>query len=118
MTSEKMTHTPGPWYVVKMPGWNGTVIGRRPQADAERTAGDAPIACLVQGQAHWQSKYPVEANARLIAAAPDLLKALEEIAHHPESKGPTKEDQSSYAVGWAFWNVRNIARAAIASAKA
>ncbi len=40
-------------------------------------------------------------------------KALEAIANHPESKAPTKIDQSSYAVGWAFWNVQHIAKAAL-----
>jgi NTP pyrophosphatase (non-canonical NTP hydrolase) len=42
-----------------------------------------------------------------------LVKALNEIANHPESKKSTRIDESSYGVGWAFWNVQHIARDAI-----
>lgn len=52
-------------------------------------------------------------KAALEVQLANARKALEEIADHPESKGPTPSDQSSYAVGWAFWNVKRIAKAAL-----
>lgn len=70
-------HTPGPWFVVQMPGHGSTLcIGRRDQQQTNGTIGDAPIAQVLDGAAHWTEKYPAEANARLIAAAPELLEAL------------------------------------------
>lgn len=73
-------HTPGPWHVVTMHGWGGLCIGRRPQDEADKTAGDAPIAKVIEKAPHWQDAFPAEANARLIAAAPDLLEALREVS--------------------------------------
>ena len=63
MTTEtkKSTHTPGPW---QLEGTEEFGFGIRP------TGPSAPIADSVQGIA----------NARLIAAAPDLLDALRAIA--------------------------------------
>ncbi|MBP2230771.1 hypothetical protein J2847_004080 [Azospirillum agricola] len=72
-------HTPGPWYVVNMRGWGGLCIGRRPQDQADTTAGDAPIARVIEKAPHWPDAFPAEANARLIAAAPDLLTALDDL---------------------------------------
>jgi len=68
--------TPGPWHVVAMPGWGGISIGRRPQDEASKTAGDAPIAKVVDRAPHWENCFPVEANAQLIAAARNALPAL------------------------------------------
>lgn len=74
-------HTPGPWYAVTMPGWGDRLcIGRRAQSDADKTAGDFPIAVVYEGAAHWESKYPIGRNARLIAAAPELLAELRDYA--------------------------------------
>ncbi len=50
-----------------------------------------------------------EARLRIIA----LEAALTRIAEHPESY---RDSQRSYAVGWAFWNVQNIAKAALITA--
>lgn len=63
--------TPGPWYADK----NGN-IWRRPIADLYENggsvAGDKPLAMATKG---WYGKneqgYPIEANASLIAAAPE-----------------------------------------------
>lgn len=70
----KEKHTPGPWYVVN------ESIYRRPKEEiyefsGKGTAGDKPIAFIMKG---WQENgFPVEANAKLIAAAPEMLKALQ-----------------------------------------
>lgn len=60
-----------------------------------------------------------EANAALIVAAvnayPALqqaVEALQQIADHPETYD---DGRRSYAVGWAFFNVQNIAKAALSA---
>ena len=70
-------HTPGPWYADK----RGNIWRRPPHQLYENggiVAGDKPLAIVERG---WIGEellgYPVEANARLIAAAPDLLEALQ-----------------------------------------
>ncbi|ALN73566.1 hypothetical protein [Aureimonas sp. AU20] len=60
-----ITHTPGPWHVAMRQRIGITV----------RAAEEKPIADI------WQNGDDPMANARLIAAAPDLLKALQTIAH-------------------------------------
>ena len=55
-------------------------------------------------------------DARLEAAEAALakaVKALKEIEDHPENSSGTSR---SYGIGWAFWNVQNIARRARAAA--
>lgn len=81
----KATHTPGPWYADQI-----GAIWRRPPGDLYEqgggVAGDRPIAAAYLG---WRSDdrcaYPVLENARLIAAAPDLLEACRRL------------------LGWSFW---------------
>lgn len=67
--------TPGPWFSDEKGN-----IWRRPVAELyERggsVAGDHPIAVVLRGHPNWEIGFPVEANARLIAAAPSLLEAL------------------------------------------
>lgn len=53
---------------------------------------------------------------RLRAQLASAKKVLKEIAEHPENKTFTCIDQSSYGVGWAFWNVQQIARMALTAA--
>ena len=60
--TEKPTHTPGPWRI----GDAGvTVFGPKTEAPSPKT-----VAYMADGNSAWK------ANARLIAAAPDLLAAL------------------------------------------
>ena len=56
-----MTHSPGPWKVTKL----GTM------GDYELSSNNYPLGMLYHSQIH-----DTEANARLIAAAPELLEAL------------------------------------------
>jgi hypothetical protein len=76
--SDTPKHTPGPWYTDSR-----GQIWRRPINELYEygggVAGDKPLASVVRG---WynedESGYPVEANAQLIAAAPEMLEALKE----------------------------------------
>lgn len=69
-------HTPGPWFL----DGNGKIWRRPPSELYERgggVAGDHPVAQAFRGHSSWEQGFPVEANARLIAAAPELLEALQ-----------------------------------------
>ena len=99
------THTPGPWEVSTDPDGNGTYKIREHvdaeleierQADQETDEAKADSLYAKQNELR-------EANARLIAAAPDLLIALEAMVDAPD-------DDSRY-------NAAIDARAAIAKAK-
>ena len=88
-------HTPGPWKAKK---W----VGTDPYDDPDR-----PFVEV--GNVHWSPKnwkpaaaIKQTANARLIAAAPELLEALEQIANRGV---PVQQEE------------HRIARAAIAKAK-
>ena len=103
------THTQGPWTVTDdgyaITGANGgTLIVETTKANWESLA-----AAAAQGSTLAQKHLPeVEANARLIAAAPELLAALIEILD--ASNKPANERWLS--------NVRSHAIAAIAKATA
>lgn len=68
MSEKKNKHTPGPWVgeTAKSHGANITIYGTE--------AGDAVDVCDV---VYRGDETQVEANAHLIAAAPDMLEALE-----------------------------------------
>ena len=84
MNNDKFT--PGPWYAEKFCIW----------------AGD----CFVAGTATGQGDPEQQANARLIASAPDLYAALENIIEHRERMGLGSD------------HVYDAARAALAKANA
>lgn len=70
-------HTPGPWYADA----EGN-IWRRPVSELYQNggevAGDRPLAYATRGFfGEGLNGYPVVANSRVLAAAPELLEALE-----------------------------------------
>jgi hypothetical protein len=83
---EGATHTPGPWFAVDR-GRKGEPMM---SVMAERIRGRGPSheVCMC---ATGDSPQPMEnANARLIAAAPDLLEALRDmVSDHPDQFGAT-----------------------------
>jgi hypothetical protein len=71
MTKKKTQHTPGPWSAATMKGGRPLVRPKVSDFDTQ------PIATVEGG--YSQSQVVLNANARLIAAAPDLLDALREL---------------------------------------
>ena len=92
----KTAHTPGPWRVHCDPCHYDTA------SDVSSDCGQ--LFASVGGKAGWQEQ---EANARLIAAAPDLLEALFEADRFLSH--PLDPDDIQMA--------RDVIRAAIAKAK-
>ena len=95
-------HTPGPWVILK--GWDGTVeiSASRPYRINNISAG-TPLICDVYQHPAFDG-FSSQANANLIASAPELLEALELISRYIE---PTAVDAAS---------MQKVARAAIAKA--
>ena len=77
-----MSHTPGPWFAHDFSGVS--------EGDVE--ASDFSVSCTtpdhitvaIMGKGLRNKKEEWEANARLIAAAPELLEALEFLVEHVE----------------------------------
>lgn len=95
MTKQK--HTEGPWFADA----RGR-IWRRPPSDLYENgggmAGDKPIAVVSDGWAgEGVTGYPVEDNARLIAAAPDLLEALQMLLEFPNTGPATTTARAAIA---------------------
>ena len=90
MTQHTTQHTPGPWYV-----------------EAETTPGQFGTDWIIRNQRkHHIAKVSLSTDAPLIAAAPDLLAALELCERALEERGPEAEQYAA-----------KTARAAIAKAK-
>ena len=96
-------HTPGPWR-----DWNkscGAVMAPK----KKDTWGSRAVALVT----HWPSEEERAANARLIAAAPDLLDALEKLVGSCPPLGPWDEEDW----GSPSNDAMAVAAAAIAKAK-
>ncbi len=84
-------HTPGPWAVVEETfGYDTTGTG---QATTKIRAEDGSLICQVAAgmNRHNPGKRDKEANARLIAAAPELLEALVLAAERCHNSDNVKE---------------------------
>lgn len=86
MTDEKrLSHTPGPWRVNKYGSIGAGEFGKKPiVANVEPLYGDD---ALLYGDS--------AANARLIAAAPDLLDALKELVAVVRGECPSLLEEDS-----------------------
>jgi hypothetical protein len=95
-------HTPGPWFV----------------AEGANHEGDYAPAGSVRNETWWIAKVEdapeAEANARLIAAAPELLEALRKIE---QGEGRFSRDPLTHASN-TIEDMIAVARAAIAKAEA
>ena len=70
-------HTPGPWQTMEV----GDDIVRLAVADE---SGLSVLTVVTEGDAQFAAVYS-EADARLIAAAPDLLEVLQKIVNHVDA---------------------------------
>ena len=103
---EKQQHTPGPWAYIVPDGY----VVRHPQIYSDF----GPVA-----NATWLGENKLDqlkANARLIAAAPDLLEALEELYAVRANWIRTADHSGDDDENAAMWVEMHKARAAIARA--
>ena len=110
-----MSYTPGPWMLGR--SGNLTNQGQRPIVSADE---DGLRIALVDLQSEtvrknaWQADDPErEANAALIAAAPELLEALEKIYDLADLEPDAPDDSKREALA----DISIEARAAIAKAR-
>mgnify|MGYP001588607572 FL=1 len=94
---EMSAHTPGPWKI--MPGWYA--LYRKIVSDRHTE----PMNILVSGG----DGQDIDANARLIAAAPRMLEALE--------LSLIEQERATLGLGWLDTPGIKMARAAILQAK-
>lgn len=78
---EQNTHTPGPWRVVNRHNAPGRAYPEMGPSIQSECVGERDFVCRLEwaGFIRDQHESVTEANAQLIAAAPDLLEALVEI---------------------------------------
>jgi hypothetical protein len=97
------THTPGPWKAVRLDEDGPTYI---------LSGDDGGIDLLQHERAVLYSNDPTDPDALLIAAAPDLLEALRQVA---EGKGRFSRDPLTHADN-TIEDMKALAIAAIAKA--
>lgn len=91
-----MKHTPAPWYFS-----NEGVLRVRAKDDDE-------VVCSYAGYENCEREY---ANARLIAAAPDLLEALQEMTAIVKKNSYPQPDKPSSNYARAEWAESIISKA-------
>lgn len=74
-----MKHTPGPW-IARLEGENWLIEANNRKA------------CIAYGASWYSDLQPGEANARLIAAAPEMLEALKEAEEQSRKRLPVKKE--------------------------
>jgi len=86
------THTSGPWQYVTGEDWDGATV---------QTQGGRIIACCdgcdIPGATKEPTTDEAKANARLIAAAPEMLEALRELCADTYLADPINADRMSKA---------------------
>lgn len=102
MKQQNTAHTPGPWAVNYSPA-DGFSVWHDPRQHGDMKRGAVIIA------ADLRAKPETEANARLIAAAPDLLAALRDLLEWGRDNTSPRDDNSPH-------NLLIAAAAAIAKA--
>lgn len=77
-------HTPGPWTAFEKDGkhvqadeWSTDCEGARSSTHAPIKAGSQVVALVVASARHWPDLPDIAPNCHLIAAAPELLAALQ-----------------------------------------
>ena len=120
----KQAHTPGPWIAAAKPssfvGW--PVVGPMGRSIANVSYHKTPGTPFNEQAAEAEAQYRAEceANARLIAAAPDLLEALEELVGE-DLCGDVNPDNATRETEFyrpvISWAMRHRARTAIAKAR-
>ena len=111
-----MEHTPGPWHWEIEDKSMATLSGK--DFLKQHVMSVSPCGSCIDKLADDASPFgvctmPTDANARLIAAAPELLAALEEIA---EGKGQFSQDPFQHCKN-AVEDMKELAQQAIAKAK-
>ena len=90
--SEKTMHTPGPWFLGKIDREAGTIA-----VDCIDKDGDEALMCILETADGIDPED--EADARLIAAAPELLDALKRVTEQlDEAYGETYVVRQARAV--------------------
>lgn len=114
-TATKTTHTPGPWHVESVLGDDSYPVVWGPD--------NLLVADPIRSQEDYEAdRETVDANARLIAAAPELLAACDNLQQAAKivldklHAGMAKEDIPTELSR--LYNARNDAYAAIAKATA
>jgi hypothetical protein len=122
------THTPGPWHIVPDPQWEGKHPNHShrficnvpsfaevyPPTEGEDDGWQVFHEVGGRTICHMTDTTEIEANARLIASAPELLSSLEAV-----TKAYVELVQSDYPPSWSAEKYSEVvaARAAIAKAK-
>jgi len=111
-----MRHTPGPWRIAQDDPYKASESNLYDQKQV--TAGEFVITCIPFGRTDELRK-EAEANARLIAASPELLEACRfALKYHQHPEEMEDEAQKKTAGNVAMWEVVvEKLRAAIASAE-
>ncbi len=94
-------HTPGPWFINDHPYDNQPEYILAKTGDSKDDCRDIVNIAIVERNKNviegWRSKEEAIANARLIAAAPEMLEALKTVVRYAQKSGDT-----SLAIGRAM----------------
>ncbi len=110
-----MKHTPGPWRVKNNTGKTPGSCEYGYQIIPQK--GNGPIALVYYGTGVISSKETQQANAKLIAAAPEILKALQDLIFDAQTKYETLVSQAEIDDEDARW-CQNVEQACAAISKA